>query len=617
MRDAECCAGSAMAVAVLPPPPDMSTICSTCGAENREGRRFCAQCGRALAAAICPACRAANEPGERFCGECGAPLAIGRAVAPTASGTVPVGEVGERKQLTVLFADVLGSMDVQEHLDAEVWARIMGRLVDILAEGVRRFGGTVDKFTGDGIMALFGAPVAQEDHARRACHAAWHITGAVASYTEQLRRDQDVDLEVRVGLNSGEVVVGRVGDDVTLDPTALGHAVGLAQRMEAMAEPGRAYLTEYTARLVERLVRPRGPRPEGGEGSPAAGRRVRVGQTVCVVGDRPGGEHVGSLAAGGSGTGAGGDGGRPGGGDRGPLSSGGRGRRGWDGQEPALRGVRRLGGRSGHHGAPDHGRLPWPGRSVAAGLVVAAGLLLDHRHGDTARGPQQGDRPPTRPRPRLRRDASAHLRLPRGARPRAPRPRIRCRGPHASRPRRHPSHHRPAQRAGSTGPAGRGPPLVRPSERRLPGTAHRVLSGVENARGDQLPSRVLGSLDAALLLPSAATGPAWRRRGGRPARRAGRSGPVAGSAARVRPRAHGWQPVLRRRGGASAGRGRHAGGPARALRADPSARPHPGSTDHPGDVWRRASTGFPPSTRRRFRRPPSSVGPSRCRCWPG
>ena len=170
---------------------------------------------------------------------------------PTASGTVTVGEVGERKQLTVLFADVVGSMDVQEHLDAEGWARIMGRFVDILAEGVHRFGGTVDKFTGDGIMALFGAPFAQEDHARRACHAAWHLTGAVAAYTEELRRDQDVDLHVRVGLNSGEVVVGRVGDDVTLDPTALGHTVGLAQRMEAMAEPGRAYLTEHTARLVE------------------------------------------------------------------------------------------------------------------------------------------------------------------------------------------------------------------------------------------------------------------------------------------------------------------------------------------------------------------------------
>ena len=149
-----------------------------------------------------------------------------------------------------------------------------------LSEGVRRFGGTVDKFTGDGIMALFGAPFAQEDHARRACHAAWHITRAVASYTDELRRDQDVDLEVRVGVNSGEVVVGRVGDDVTLDPTALGHAVGLAQRMEAMAEPGRAYLTEHTARLVEGWFSLEDLGAEGGERSPATAGRVRVGQTA-------------------------------------------------------------------------------------------------------------------------------------------------------------------------------------------------------------------------------------------------------------------------------------------------------------------------------------------------
>jgi class 3 adenylate cyclase len=160
-------------------------------------------------------------------------------------------EEGERKQLTVLFADVQGSMDLQEHLDPEGWARIIGRLFHILAEGVRRFGGTVDKFTGDGIMALFGAPFAQEDHAQRACHAAWHVTRGIASYTEELRRDQNVDLKVRLGLNSGEVVISRMGDDVTLDPAALGHTVGLAQRMEAMAEPGRAYVTEHTARLVE------------------------------------------------------------------------------------------------------------------------------------------------------------------------------------------------------------------------------------------------------------------------------------------------------------------------------------------------------------------------------
>jgi class 3 adenylate cyclase len=164
---------------------------------NREGRKFCAQCGAPLAPPSCPACGAGNESGERFCGECGALL--GPDATPTPSPPVPARPEpeGERKQLTVLFADVQGSMDLQENLDPEAWARIMGRFVEILADGVRRFGGTVDKFTGDGIMALFGAPVAQEDHARRACHAALHLTKATAAYAEELRGSQSVELNVR------------------------------------------------------------------------------------------------------------------------------------------------------------------------------------------------------------------------------------------------------------------------------------------------------------------------------------------------------------------------------------------------------------------------------------
>ena len=226
----------------------MTTNCTACGHEIRPGRRFCTHCGAQLVIA-CPACGAAAEPDERFCGDCGAPLNSTATPGPTSPEAPSV--AGERKHITVLFADVAGSMDLQERLDAEVWASIMGRFVSILAEGVRQFGGTVDKFTGDGIMALFGAPIAQEDHARRACHAAWHLARAIGEYSEDLRRERAVELQVRLGLNSGEVVVGRVGDDVTLDPTALGHTVGLAQRMEAMAEPGRAYLTERTARLVD------------------------------------------------------------------------------------------------------------------------------------------------------------------------------------------------------------------------------------------------------------------------------------------------------------------------------------------------------------------------------
>ena len=156
---------------------------------------------------------------------------------------------GERKQLTVLFADVQGSMELQEELDVEIWASIVDRFVNILADGVRRYGGTVDKFTGDGIMALFGVPAAQEDHARRACHAAWHMSRAIRAYAEELRQSDGVDLHVRIGLNSGEAVVGRGSADLRLDP--LGHTVGLAQRMEALAVPGCVYLTAHTARLVE------------------------------------------------------------------------------------------------------------------------------------------------------------------------------------------------------------------------------------------------------------------------------------------------------------------------------------------------------------------------------
>jgi len=223
------------------------TACPECSRDNPGVARFCMQCGASLAAA-CPACGTAAPSSARFCMDCGADLTV------TTEGSLTPASAragGERKQITVLFADVAGSMDLQERLDAEVWAAIMGRFVSILAEGVRNFGGTVDTFTGDGIMALFGAPVAQEDHARRACHAAWHLTKTIGEYSEELQRDHGIDLQVRLGLNSGEVVVGRVGDGVTLDPTALGHTVGLAQRMEAMAEPGRAYLTGNTARLVE------------------------------------------------------------------------------------------------------------------------------------------------------------------------------------------------------------------------------------------------------------------------------------------------------------------------------------------------------------------------------
>jgi class 3 adenylate cyclase/tetratricopeptide (TPR) repeat protein len=158
---------------------------------------------------------------------------------------------GERKHVTVLFADVMGSMDLAEQQDPEAWRQIMERFFEVLCEGVHRFEGTVDKFTGDGIMALFGAPIAHEDHAQRACYAALHLQEELASYGARLRREQGLSFSVRMGLNSGEVVVGAIGEDLGMAYTAIGHTVGLAQRMEQLAEPGKAYLTEHTASLVE------------------------------------------------------------------------------------------------------------------------------------------------------------------------------------------------------------------------------------------------------------------------------------------------------------------------------------------------------------------------------
>ena len=157
---------------------------------------------------------------------------------------------GERKQVTVLFADVKGSMDLAEGQDPEQWRGIMQGFFNILADEVRRFEGTVDKFTGDGIMAVFGAPIAHEDHAQRACYAALRMLDDIAEYAAELRRKHGLSFSARIGINSGEVVAGPIGEAGDGAYTAIGHTVGLAQRMEALAEPGKAYLTEAAADLA-------------------------------------------------------------------------------------------------------------------------------------------------------------------------------------------------------------------------------------------------------------------------------------------------------------------------------------------------------------------------------
>lgn len=221
-------------------------------------------------------CGSSNPARQRFCDECGTALAGVGAASPTSGPSdgpprpdlaveIPghlakkiraagAAVEGERKHVTVLFADVVGSMALAEGVDPEDWQRVMERLFAILCAGVHRFEGTVDKFTGDGIMALFGAPIAHEDHAQRACFAALHLERSLDEFAAKLRREEGINLSLRMGLNSGEVIVGAIGEDLGMEYTAVGHTVGLAQRMEQLAEPGKAYLTHKTASLVEGYV---------------------------------------------------------------------------------------------------------------------------------------------------------------------------------------------------------------------------------------------------------------------------------------------------------------------------------------------------------------------------
>ena len=238
--------------------------CPRCHHENRETARFCGACGAALqAGSDCPRCATRNPPGQKFCDSCGVRLeGSGDASSPREPRAYTPHHLvervlktrsaleGERKQVTVLFADMVDSMLLAEKVDAEVWHRILDRFFQILAEEIHRFEGTINQFTGDGVMALFGAPVAHEDHARRACHAALRLRDELRTYAGTLR-GRGLEFSVRMGLNSGEVVVGKIGDDLRMDYTAQGHSVGLAARMQQVASAGTAYVTEHTARLVE------------------------------------------------------------------------------------------------------------------------------------------------------------------------------------------------------------------------------------------------------------------------------------------------------------------------------------------------------------------------------
>jgi class 3 adenylate cyclase/tetratricopeptide (TPR) repeat protein len=253
--------------------------CSGCAAENAPDCRFCSECGARLVS-ICPSCRFENASAAKFCGGCGSRLtgATAPAVAqpaPESYTPKPLAErilrsrgalEGERKQVTVLFADIKGSMELIQGTDPEDARRILDPTIEAMMGAVHRYEGTVNKVLGDGIMALFGAPIAHEDHAVRACYAALAMQNALREISEKTRRDFGVEVQVRTGLHSGEVVVRTIGNDLTMDYDAIGQTTHLASRMEQLALPGSIRMTADTLRLAEGFVevRPLGPIPVKG-----------------------------------------------------------------------------------------------------------------------------------------------------------------------------------------------------------------------------------------------------------------------------------------------------------------------------------------------------------------
>ncbi|HEY5839918.1 MAG TPA: adenylate/guanylate cyclase domain-containing protein, partial [Mycobacterium sp.] len=224
------------------------------------------------AGVVCGSCGTGLRENAKFCDECGAPTAVSV-------------DAAEYKQVTVLFADVVRSMDLAAVLDAERLREVMTALVERSAVVVHHFGGSVE-FTGDGVMALFGAPVALEDHAFRGCLAAVAIQEEASRLAAEVQRRDGLALRVRVGLNSGRVIVGDIGSG-SLGYAATGAQVGMAQRMEAAAPPGGVMLSESTARLVEHIVvlaEPEWVRIKGSDEPVSARRLVAIGPREGVVG---------------------------------------------------------------------------------------------------------------------------------------------------------------------------------------------------------------------------------------------------------------------------------------------------------------------------------------------
>jgi class 3 adenylate cyclase len=225
--------------------------CPRCEADNPEGMKFCLECAAPLTRR-CPQCGVANPPQAKFCGQCatsltGQPPTPHPSLAPQPPLSYTPGHLaekiltsraaleGERKQVTVLFADLKGAMELLADRDPEEARQLLDPVLERMMAAVHRYEGTVNQVMGDGIMALFGAPIAHEDHAVRACYAALAMQAELRRYSDEVRRTHGLAVHLRVGLNSGEVVVRAIDNDLHMDYSAIGQTVHLAARMERLA----------------------------------------------------------------------------------------------------------------------------------------------------------------------------------------------------------------------------------------------------------------------------------------------------------------------------------------------------------------------------------------------
>ena len=250
--------------------------CPKCQFENREGVKFCEQCGAKMELA-CPNCGANIPLGKKFCGECGHDLAVApQPVLKPLSFDEKLQKIqrylpgdltekilaqrgkieGERRQVTVMFCDLQGFTPLSEKLGEERLYSLVDELFEMMIHKVHEYGGTVNKGTGDGIMALFGSPIALEDAPQRAIRSALAIQHEMAKFSGTLKEESDAPpLKMRIGIHTGPVVVGSLGNDLRVEFTAVGDTVNLASRMEGLAEPGTAYVTEDTFKLTEGFFR--------------------------------------------------------------------------------------------------------------------------------------------------------------------------------------------------------------------------------------------------------------------------------------------------------------------------------------------------------------------------